>query len=195
MEQLSDEWFKERIGSIGGSSIGSVCAKGSGKTRDTLLYRFAGEILSGEKYHGFTNEHMDRGIEQESEARAAYGIATGNKVQQVGLIRLAPYKHYSPDGLVGENGIIEIKCVTPAIHVKTIMMNRLPPEYMKQIQWGLHVCKRDWCDFISYSPTVTSNQIWINNVTRDDKLITEMDKEADKFIGEMLLIVKKIKGE
>jgi len=86
-DQLSDEWFKARIGSIGGSSIASVVAGGQGKMRKTLMYRLAGEILSGQKYEGYTNPHMERGIEQEAEARAMYEFMTGKEVKNVGLVK------------------------------------------------------------------------------------------------------------
>ena len=85
--QLSDEWMKHRIGSIGGSSISSVMAGGQGKTRKKLLYQLAGEILSGEKYEGYSNHHMERGIIQEADARTLYEFMTGNEVEQVGLIK------------------------------------------------------------------------------------------------------------
>ena len=86
-EQGSDEWFAARIGSIGGSSIASCVAKGEGKTRKNLLYRLAGEILSNEKYDSYSNAHMERGIEQEPEARNMYEFIAGKEVTQVGLIK------------------------------------------------------------------------------------------------------------
>jgi len=86
-DQLSDEWFKARIGSIGGSSIASAVAKGQGKTRKTLMYRLAGEILSGVKYEGYQNADMQRGIEQEPDARSMYEFITGNEVKEVGLVK------------------------------------------------------------------------------------------------------------
>ena len=86
-EQGSPKWFEARLGSIGGSSIASVVAKGQGKMRKNLLYRLAGEILSGQKYESYQNDHMLRGIEQEVDARAEYEFITGNEVKQVGLIK------------------------------------------------------------------------------------------------------------
>ena len=86
-EQGSQEWFDARLGSIGGSSIASVVAKGQGKMRKNLLYRLAGEILSGEKYESYTNDNMQRGIELEDKARREYEFATGKEVKQVGLIK------------------------------------------------------------------------------------------------------------
>jgi len=195
MPQGSDEWFAERIGSIGGSSIASVVAGGQGKMRKNLMYRLAGEILSGQKYDGFKNEHMERGSEQESEARDMYEFITGNEVAQVGLIKLTDHKHESPDGLVGEDGKIEIKCVIPSVHVETIISDKVPSGYNKQIQWGMFICERQWCDFVSYSPLITSRPIWIKRVERNEKLIKELDTGADTFIKEMWVIIDTIMGK
>jgi len=194
MQQGNADWFAERIGSIGGSSIASVVAKGEGKTRKNLMYRLAGEILSDVKYEGFKNEHMDRGIEQESDARKRYELVTGNEVVQVGLIKQTDHKHESPDGLVGEDGKIEIKCVIPSVHIETIISDRIPSCYIKQIQWGLFICERKWCDFISYSPLVKSIPMWIKRAHRDETLIKQLDEGADKFIKEMLEIRDTITG-
>jgi hypothetical protein len=85
--QGSDEWFTQRLGSIGGSSIASVVAGGQGKTRKTLMYRLIGEILSGVKYDGYQNADMIRGLEQEPDARNLYEFITGNEVKEVGLVK------------------------------------------------------------------------------------------------------------
>ncbi len=198
--QMTDEWFAARIGSVGGSSIASVVAKGEGKMRKNLLYRLVGEILSDVKYEGHSNADMLRGIEQEPDARNMYEFVTGNKVKQDGLIKPKivlmedENKHYSPDGLVYHYGMIEIKSVIPSVHVETILSDKVPAAYRKQVQWGLHICERKWCDFVSYSPLITDRPIWIKRVHRDEKLIKELDGGADKFIEEMLLLVEKIKG-
>lgn len=192
-QQNTDEWFQARIGSIGGSSIQSVCAKGSGKSRSTLMYRMVGEILSGQKYEGYYNKDMERGLELEPAARNAYEVVTGNEVEQVAMIRATQHKHESPDGLVYKKGKIEIKCVIPSVHVETIHKNVTPSTYRKQIQWGLDISEREWCDFISYCPVIKQKPIWIHKVFRDEKLIKTMHEEADIFIDEMLELVEKIK--
>ena len=107
---------------------------------------------------------------------------------------MSNHKHYSPDGLVNHDGMIEIKSVIPSVHVETILSDNVPAAYRKQIQWGLHICERKWCDFVSYSPLITDKPIWIKRVYRDEKLIKELDEGADKFIEEMLELVEKIKG-
>jgi len=194
------EWMAARIGSIGGSSISSVVAGGQGKMRKNLMYRLAGEILSGQKYEGYSNSHMERGVEQEDQARAEYEFMTGIKVQQIGLIKESEHKHCSPDGITMPDpsngfeilGIQEIKCVIPSVHVETIIMDRIPPEYVKQCQWNMFICQADWCDFISYSPLIESKPIWIKRMNRDKKLISELNEGADKFIQELLELVEKV---
>jgi hypothetical protein len=107
---------------------------------------------------------------------------------------LSSHKHYSPDGLVGDDGMIEIKSVIPSVQCETILSGKVPAAYRKQIQWGLHICQRKWCDFVSYSPLITDHPLFIVRVERDEKLIAELAEGADKFIDEMLELVEKIKG-
>ena len=193
-EQGSDEWFRARIGSIGGSSIASVVAGGQGKMRKSLLYRLAGEILSGVKYEGYRNADMDRGLEQEADARNVYAMEREVEVQQVGLVRETEFYHYSPDGLIGEDGLIEIKSTIPSVHIETIDTGKIDGGYLKQIAWGLHICRRSYCDFISWSPLVLDYSIWIKRVERDEKLIKDLNEGANKFIDELKSLVLRIKG-
>ena len=192
--QGSDEWFKARIGSIGGSSIASVVAGGQGKMRTSLLYRLAGEILSGVKYEGYRNADMDRGVEQEADARNVYAMEREVEVVQVGLIRLDEFRHCSPDGLAGSDGMIEIKSTLPSVHIETIDTGKIDGGYIKQMMWGLNICqRRSWCDFISWSPLVLDYPIWIKRVYRDEKMIDELNEGADKFIEELKALVLRIK--
>uniref|UniRef100_A0A6M3LWZ2 Putative exonuclease n=1 Tax=viral metagenome TaxID=1070528 RepID=A0A6M3LWZ2_9ZZZZ len=191
--QGSDEWFKARIGSIGGLSIASVTAGGGGKMRKALLYRLAGEILSGVKYEGYRNADMDRGIEQEADARRVYEMEREVEVQQVGLIKLDEFRHCSPDGLVGTDGMIEIKSTIPSVHIETIDTDKIDGGYIKQIQWGLFITQRRYCDFISWSPLVIDYPIWIKRVERDEKLIKDLNDGAEKFIDELKSLVLRIK--
>uniref|UniRef100_A0A6M3J3F0 Putative exonuclease n=1 Tax=viral metagenome TaxID=1070528 RepID=A0A6M3J3F0_9ZZZZ len=191
--QGSDEWFAARLGSIGGSSIADVVAGGQGKMRKNLMYRLAGEILSGVKYEGYKNEHMDRGLEQEPDARSFYELISGNTVRQVGLVKESDYIHFSPDGLVDPDGITEIKCTIPSVHIETILQNEIPAAYRKQCQWGLYICQRQWVDFVSYSPLITDKPILIIRRVRDEKLIQELKEGAEKFLMEMAKIIRQVK--
>ena len=119
---------------------------GQGKTRKQLMYRLAGEILSGEKYVGYSNDHMQRGIEMEAEARQCYELITDKPVEQVAMFQYSDHTHFSPDGDLGD-GIIEIKCTIPSVHIETIISDKIPAAYRKQCAWGL--LERDYCDFIS----------------------------------------------
>jgi hypothetical protein len=193
-DQGTDEWKQLRIGSIGGSSIQAVCAKGQGKSRKSLMYRFAGEILSGCKYDGYSNSDMQRGLEQEPDARAAYEWIEDVETEQVALVRSAPGKHYSPDALVSNDGIVEIKCVIPSVQVETIIQGKIPAAYRKQCQWGLHICEREWVDFVSYSPLVKDRDVLIIKAYRDEALIKEMDKEADAFLMELAMMINGIRN-
>lgn len=192
--QGTEEWNTLRMGGVGGSSISDAVAGGKGISRKNLLYRLAGEILSGVKYEGYLNSHMERGLEQEIKARELYELMSGNEVEQIGLVKESNYTHYSPDGLVNTDGIIEIKCTIPSVHIETIIDGRIPSAYRKQCQWGLHICQRDWVDFVSYSPLVVDKPILIIRNGRDEKLIQELKEGAEAFLIEMVMIVRKIKG-
>lgn len=192
-EQGKPEWFALRLGSIGGSKISDVVAGGKGIMRKNLMYRLAGEILSRQNYDGYQNAEMLRGIEQEPEARAMYEFMTGSEIKQVGVIKEGAHKHYSPDGLVGENGMIEIKCVIPSIHVETVHTEKIDGKYYKQIQWGLFMCRRDWCDFVSYSPLIVDTPIWIKRYRRNEEIIRELNEGADKFLNELATVIRKLK--
>ena len=190
-EQLSEEWMKARIGSIGGSSIASVVAGGQGKMRKTLMYRLAGEVLSGEKYAGYKNAYMEGGIEHEEEARNLYSLISGYEVVQTGLYKPDDHKHYSPDGEIEPDGLLELKYQIPSIHVEQVVSDKVPGNYLKQIQWGLFVCEKKWCDYCSYSPLVIDKPIWIKRVVRDEKLIKILNDGADKFIEELMDMIRK----
>jgi putative phage-type endonuclease len=193
-DQQSDEWFLRRLGSIGGSTVAQAVAGGGGETRKTLMYRMVGEILSGQPADTYTSQAMISGIELEAEAREYYEMVTGNDVDQVAMVIHSPHKHYSPDGLVGDDKILECKCVFPSTHCKTINGGKIPSQYVKQVQWGLHCCSRDSVDFVSYCPAIKERPLFLVTVGRDEKLIRELDEGVDRFIEEMLAIVNKVRG-
>jgi len=191
--QGSDAWHRCRVGSIGGSSIATAVAGGSGKTRKTLMYRMAAEIATGTKFDSYTNVDMERGVALEPDCRRLYEFIKDVDVEQVGSIRTEAHKHVSPDGLCVDDGMIEIKCPRSSTHVETIDRMQVPAQYRKQIQWSLSITGRQWCDFVSYCPEIEDKPIVIIRMTRDEKLIQALAEGADKFIAEMLEIVKKIK--
>lgn len=192
IEQGSDEWFKARLGSIGGSSIAAAVAGGTGATRQTLMYKLAGQILSGVWEDGYKSEAMIQGTVREPEARTLYELIQGVEVEQVGLVKDHQHKHVSPDGLVGHNGMIEIKSPQIPSHIATLDKQAVPSQYVKQIHWGLQRAEREWVDYTSYCPEITSKPIFIKRYYRDEKLIKKLEEGADQFIVEMLELVERV---
>jgi len=192
--QGSDEWHNLRIGSIGGSGISKVMAKGEGKTRKQLLYDMVGEMLSGRKKDGFVSGPMKDGVLFEDEARNLYSFMTDAEVVQIGFFQGKPHTHFSPDGCVGDNGIIEIKTVIPSTFVEYKLSGKIPADYRRQMQWGLHISGREWCDYVVYSPAVKNTvPLIVRRLDRDEKEIAEMDSEADEFIKDMLRVYEAVK--
>lgn len=196
LEQGSEEWRLARLGYVSASSIGQVMAKGAGKTRQAYLEKVVAERLTQELGDGFTNASMEWGVQNEAHARATYEVMNSVFVDKTGF-----WKHptiqwlgASPDGLVGDDGLIEIKCPNTTTHIAYIKDGKCPAEYYKQIQCQLWVTGRKWCDFISYDPRVkkTNLQIFICRVERDEELIAEMESEVHKFLADVEAYIKEL---
>ena len=184
-EQGSSEWLEARAGIVTASGMQFVMAKGQGKTRETYMYKLIGEIMTGDAASNYTNSYMEDGHLLEDDARRAYEESHGCKVDQVGFIR----NHddiggvgFSPDGLVGDTGSIEIKSKLAHLQVSILLANKVPPEHMKQLQCGLWVSEREWIDFIAYSPNMP---MLVKRVHRDEGLIKKMKDEVNRFYDEM----------
>jgi hypothetical protein len=190
-DQLSDDWMQARIGSIGGSSISKAVAKGEGKVRKQLLYDMVGEILSGQKKDTFKTFHMEEGTKHEPDARSLYSFRYDVEVEQIAMFKDGQHKHSSPDGVVGKEGLIEIKTVIPSVFVEAKLTRKIPTEHRKQMQWGMRCSCRFWCDYVVYCPYVKDiDPMLVIRVEQDPKEITELDLGADAFIYEMLSMVE-----
>ncbi|GAF86186.1 unnamed protein product, partial [marine sediment metagenome] len=186
------------------SGIKKATAKGQGKVRSAYLYQKAYEMLTDRITESYSNDAMVLGSESESLSRDVYYFSNDVEIERVAIIKEGPHRHVSPDGLVGEDGIIEIKNINGPGYIETVSKQRVGAEHAKQIQWGLYISQREWCDFIQAHwiwgengiiAGYTDKPIWVKRVYRDEKLIKEMDEGADKFITEMLALVEKIKGD
>ena len=197
VDQGSDEWQELRIGSIGGSSISKAVAKGEGKSRTQLMYDLVGELLSGQKKQGYTNSYMDEGIKHEAAARDLYSFTKGVEVEQTGVIKLDDHRHYSPDGIVNPDGLIEIKTVIPSVYVEILATGKIQTAYRRQMQWGLYITGRAWCDYCAYCPYVEEraevNPLHIILVERDEKEIAFLRDGCDLFIQEMLELYERVR--
>jgi len=196
-EQGTEEWFAARRGIPTASEFNTVMAKGKGnspsKTRQTYLLKLVGERLTGESQDGFSNKHTERGHLLEPEAADLYSFMTGNECELVGFIKSGE-KGCSPDRLIGDDGLLEIKTKLPHLQLSVLESGVVPSEHIKQIQGQIWIAEREWCDFISYWPKLPP---FIKRVYRDDKLIKELDDAVNKFIEEMLSLEAKYsyKGE
>ncbi len=190
-EQGSPAWFTARCGLPTASNFDKIITtKGErSKSRDKYLYQLAGEIIIGKPEETYKNEAMQRGIELEAEARGLYEFITGNIVKKVGLC-VEDRCGASPDGLVGEDGSIEIKCPSLAVHVSYLIEDKLPTDYFQQVQGQLFVTKRDWVDFISYFPEM---QPLIKRVTPDVAFHEALKEELFEFCNDLENTVKKLK--
>lgn len=190
-EQNSPEWLAARCGSLGASSIADMVAKtrtGWGASRFNLAARIVCERLTGSPQDSYTNAAMQWGHDTEPQARAMYEFMKDVTVAQVGLV-LHPSiekSHASPDGLVGEDGLIEIKCPNTATHIETLLNEEVEGKYIKQMQWQMACCRRSWCDFVSFDPRLPAEmQMFVQRVHHDPDLISELEREARQFLSEI----------
>jgi len=156
-QQQTDEWYQARLGIPTASSFDKIImASGKASTqREKYLYKLAGEILSGKTEETFQTQAMARGCELEQEAREFYSFFTNNEIYQVGLcLHDELNAGASPDGLIDNNGLVEIKCPSMSVHVEYLAGGKLPSAYFQQVQGQLFITGRQWCDFISYYPGI-----------------------------------------
>ncbi len=194
LEQGSDAWKAARCGVVTASNFKKVITKGKGKTRLSYMDQLAYEIASGQPtLHSFQSDAMTRGVELEPRARRAYEALTGHRVNEVGIVYLCQKKRVaaSPDGLIGLEGGLEIKCPLPHTHEKYLIDRRLPKSYLPQIQGSLWVTGRKWWDFVSYAPEFeTSRQIMHLRIERDEDYISMMAEKVSRFIEDLDTILE-----
>ena len=152
LEQGTPEWQLVRLGKFTGSKANDLLMKPSLKGYQNLIYMLAYERLTGEPTESYVSEWMQYGTDTEPEARESYMFETGNEVQQVGFIELDENTGCSPDGLVNNDGMLEIKCVKWNVQMDYLISQKIPTNYYLQMQFNLFVSNRQWCDFYSYHP-------------------------------------------
>lgn len=190
MEQRTDDWFAARIGKVTASRVADVVAKtksGYSASRDNYMAQLVCERLTGKPAESFSNAAMQWGTETEPLARAAYEAKMDVLVDEVGFIDHPSIVNSgaSPDGLVGIDGLIEIKCPNTATHIDTLLSQTVPKKYADQIFWQMACTGRDWCDFVSYDPRLPSDlQLFIKRIPRDDKYIQLLEAEVIEFLTE-----------
>lgn len=194
--QGTDEWFEARRGKVTASCFSNATAGGTGKTRMNYMYKLLAERLTGEvDRNGYTNKYMEWGNEQEERARICYELETGLEVEQIGFVLLNENIGCSPDGLIGNDGLVQIKCPASQTHINYLITGKAPSEYMKQIEGELWVTEREWSDFVSYDPRNLYKDLFKIRVYRDDKFISMLEKDIYIFVEELLKYEQKLKNQ
>ena len=194
VEQRSDRWWELRRGLPTASSFSTILAKGrdggKSKVRHTYLTKLAGEVLTGQQVESYTNHHLERGREMEAEARNFYAFMKDAEPELVGFIRNGPVG-CSPDALLGDDGVLEIKTALPHILIDLILKDRFPPEHKAQCQGQLWVSERQWCDLVVYYPNMP---LFVKRAERDEDYIKTLASEVERFNAELAEMVEKIRA-
>lgn len=189
--QGSEQWRQARCGSLGASRVAEAIAKtktGWGASRANVMADLVVERLTGVPVEGFTNDAMRWGTEQEPFARREYEERNLCPVVEVGLIRHPTIAgtHASPDGLIEDDGLLEIKCPQAQAHIETLLSRTIPSKYETQIHWQLACTGRAWCDYVSYHPKMPEPMsMFVMRLHRDDDRIADLEKQVASFLKEV----------
>lgn len=200
MDQRSPEWYAARLGKVTASRVADIIAKtktGYSTSRANYMAELVAERLSGKSGDSYSNAAMQWGTEQEPNARAAYESAKGVLVQEVGFV---PHPTIgdagaSPDGLIDNVGLIEIKCPFTATHIDFLTTDAIPDKYITQMQWQMACTGRLWCDYASYDPRLPERmQLKIKRVPRDPFIISNLEMEVTQFLLDLTAKITKLKS-
>jgi len=198
IQQGSDEWRRLRLGKVTASCFSAVLSKGKGsapsKTRHSYMLQLAAEIITGEPQDNFTNKYMEWGNQCEPQARSMYEFDTSLEVEEVGFIEHNDHVGVSPDGMVGDSGMLEIKCPKTTTQIERYLAGNFPACYKAQVQGQLWVAEREWSDFVSFDPRINSSASFFKiRVDRDDEYIGLLRDGVYKFVDELLALIEKIR--
>ena len=191
MEQRTEEWFAARLGKVTASRVADVVARtksGYGASRANYMAELVCERLTGVRGEFFQSAAMQWGTEQEPAAREAYESKMGVLVLETGFV---PHPNIqmagaSPDGLIGTDGGIEIKCPNTNTHLDTLLSEKVPERYLNQIYWQMACTGGLWVDFVSFDPRLPgSMQLFVRRVPRIDAAIRELESEVKIFLAEL----------
>ena len=196
--QGSAEWFAERLGKVTASRVADVVAKtrnGWGASRANYEAQLIAERLTGVVAESYTNQAMQWGIDTEPQARAAYEFLHDVEVVEVGFVQHPTILNSgaSPDGLIGNDGLIEIKSPNTATHIATLLDSKIPEKYVKQMLWQMACTQRKWCDFVSFDPRLPHEmQLFVSRMDRDEKRISELEDNVAQFLQQVDLKTKEL---
>lgn len=194
MQQLSDSWFQARCGVVTASRFSDVLMKPTTAGYQNYQAEIIAERLTGKPAESYTSKEMLWGINQESDARELYSLIHDVEVSETGLVKHNKLEAgASPDGLVGDKGLIEIKCPNTSTHIKTLLDRKAPAKYKAQMQGQMWITNRDWCDFVSYDPRMDDkNAFFTTRVYRDEIYIKSLEKAVAMFLHEVDQLIKRL---
>ena len=191
IEQRTEDWFAARLGKVTASRVADVIAKtktGYSASRENYMAQLVVERMTQKPTEFYSNAAMQWGTDQEPFARAAYELAKGVMVEEVGFV---PHPNIlmagaSPDGFVGVNGLVEIKCPNTATMIETLLTKKCPQKYFTQIQFQLACTDRVFCDYVVFDPRMPKHlQLFVTRVERDEDFITHIEDEIQVFLSEV----------
>lgn len=201
MEQRTDEWFSARLGCVTASRTADVMAKtksGYSASRANYMAQLITERLTGQPAEGFSSAAMQWGTDTEPQARMAYELMTGETVQETGFVLHPSIKFFgaSPDGLVGSDGLLEIKCPNTSTHIDTLLADKVPSKYLTQMHVQMICTGRNWCDFVSFDPRLPGDMsFWMQRVHRDDAFCKEIEAEVSSFLDELGTKIQQLRSK
>ena len=188
MDQGTEEWFAARLGKVTASRAADVMTKKGSAARANLSAQLVLERLTNTKGESFSSAAMQWGVDQEPFARAAYEAHSGVWVDTVGFVQHPTIDRAgaSPDGLVGHDGLVEIKCPNTATMIDTLLTGKVPSNYATQMQMQMACTGRAWCDYAVFDSRMpVKAQLFVKRVQRDQKFIDDMEKEIIAFLAEV----------
>ena len=191
MQQGSEEWRQARLGCVTASRVADVIARTKtdwGASRKNYAAELIVERLTGVPTEGYTNAAMQFGLDNEAQARAAYSFCYDADVIEVGFIPhpTIPISGCSPDGLIGTDGLVEIKVPNSATHIETLLGSEIPDKYIVQMQFQMACTGAKWADFVSFDPRMPARlSLYVKRIQRDDKRIAELEALVKDFLAEL----------
>ena len=191
-QQGSPAWFEARRGLPTTSRFSAIMAKGEGKTRASYMRELAAEIITGETGESYVSNAMLRGKEQEDKARRTYSLITDNEIRQIGFARdLDKGAGTSTDGLIGDDGVLELKSMGADLLIDVIECGKFPGEHVWQCLGALWVLGRRWCDLAIYAPKMP---LFVRRIERDPEKLARLAKEIGVFQVELAAMVRRVQA-
>lgn len=197
--QHDPSWWEARIGHCTASRIGDAIWTlkngASSAAREKYKMELLTELITGRPTEHYVSPAMDFGVENEPLARSVYEMRYGLEVERVGFFRnpRIPRSGASPDGLVGDDGLVEIKVPNVTTHLEYWLAEVPPPEYVPQMTWQLACTGRKYCDFVSFRPDLPDDfNLFVVRLDRDEEAIKTMEKQVAQFISELNALAEKL---